>query len=111
MLLDEAVLRQSCGDDQDFARELFGEYETRVQELLVHIRACLDAGRHDDIRRAAHELKGSSLTLGAVEMARVSRMMEDGCKSGEVSELPEWVRDLDHQAHLLFEHLREKSYL
>lgn len=31
MLLDVTVLLQSCGGDEDFARELFGEYISASQ--------------------------------------------------------------------------------
>jgi HPt (histidine-containing phosphotransfer) domain-containing protein len=111
MLLDVGVLLQSCGGDEDFARELFGEYQLRVQELVVVMRDALQSNQNEEIRKAAHELKGSSLTLGAVEMAQISRALEDGIKSGETGRVGEWVATLESQASLLFEHLKTLSYL
>lgn len=111
MLLDVTVLLQSCGGDEEFARELFGEYQQRVTELIVVMQESLRNDRHEDIRKAAHELKGSSLTLGAVEMANLSRTMEDACRAQEYQDLPDWIDSLDRQAALLFEHLKTLGYL
>lgn len=111
MLLDVTVLLQSCGGDEDFARELFGEYQQRVTELLASMREAFAANNVEDIRKAAHELKGSSLTLGASEMAQISRTIEDGCKAGQTASLAEWLKNLDQQSVLLFEHLKSIGYL
>ena len=111
MLLDVTVLLQSCGGDEEFARELFGEYQQRVSELLVVMQESLRSDQHEAIRKAAHELKGSSLTLGAVEMANLSRTMEDACRAGKFENLPEWVGTLEKQATLLFAHLKGVGYL
>ena len=111
MLLDVTVLLQSCGGDEDFARELFGEDHQRVTELLVSRREAFAAQNVEDIRKAAHELKGSSLTLGATEMAQVSRTIEDGCKAGQTDSLSEWLQNLEQQSVALFEHLKSIGYL
>ncbi|MBT9581730.1 Hpt domain-containing protein [bacterium] len=111
VLLDVSVLLQSCGGDEDFARELFGEYQQRVNELVVVMHKALQAQQPEEIRKAAHELKGSSLTLGATEMAHISRTLEDGIKAGQTTQLNEWVTTLETQAGLLFAHLKTLSYL
>lgn len=111
MLLDESILLQSCGGDEEFARELFGEYHQRVSELRVSMREAYASQQIEEIRKAAHELKGSSLTLGAAEMAQISRTIEDGCKSGQVDSLGDWLKNLEEQSQLLFDHLRIKGYL
>lgn len=111
MLLDESILLQSCGGDEDFARELFGEYHQRVSELMVSMREAFLGKQVEEIRKAAHELKGSSLTLGAAEMAQISRTIEDGCKNGQTDSLGEWLKQLEEQSHLLFDHLKIKGYL
>ena len=111
MLLDESVLLQSCGGDEEFARELFGEYHQRVTELVVSMREAYATQQVEEIRKAAHELKGSSLTLGASEMAQISRTIEDGCKAGQTTSLGDWLKHLEEQSELLFEHLRIKGYL
>lgn len=111
VLLDVNVLLQSCGGDEEFARELFGEYQQRVAELVGVMRNALTSNNNEEIRKAAHELKGSSLTLGAVSMAHISRTLEDGVKSGQCEQLAEWVESLESQAGDLFAHLKTLSYL
>ena len=111
VLLDVNVLLQSCGGDEEFARELFGEYQQRVAELVVVMREAMASNNTEEVRKAAHELKGSSLTLGAITMAQISRTLEDGIKSGECQQLPEWVASLESQATDLFAHLKTLNYL
>lgn len=111
MLLDRNVLQQSCGGDEEFARELFGEYHQRVGELLVLMRNALEGGRVDEVRKAAHELKGSSLTLGAVGMAQLSRELEDTCKAGNIAPAPEYIQQMSTQWEQLHLHLQELGYL
>jgi len=111
MLLDEKILLQSCGGDEEFARELFGEYHQRVQELFAIMRQALEANRCEEIRKSAHELKGSSLTLGAVSMAGLSRTLEDQLKAGEAVNLAEMLVQLETQSDLLFQHLKSMGYL
>ena len=111
MLLDTSVLQQSCGGDDEFARELFGEYHTRVLELLPLMQEKLSQGKLDELRKVAHEMKGSSLTLGASEIARLSRSIEEACSSGKADPLAGYIAELNQQAEALFEHLRGLSYL
>lgn len=111
MLLDKSVLQQSCGGDEEFARELFGEYRQRVAELLEAMESALRAGKADDIRKGAHELKGSSMTLGAVSLAQISKDLEEQCKSGNLDGAAGHVAGLREQAEQLFVHLQELGYL
>lgn len=111
MLLDRTVLQQSCGGDEDFARELFGEYYQRVNELLLVMNEALAAQKADDLRKAAHELKGSSMTLGAVSLAQISKEIEQQCKAHDLTSAPERVAALKEQSEQLFVHLKDLGYL
>lgn len=110
-MLDLAVLRQSCGDDDDFARELFVEYQQRVLELLPQLENHQTQQDYEEIRKAAHEMKGSSLTLGATEMARLAKEIEDDCRAGKFDALGRQIESLQALAAALFEHLKALNYL
>lgn len=111
MVLDQAVLQQSCGGDDEFARELFLEYHQRVLELVAEMTRSALTGDSEVIRKAAHELKGSSLTLGALQIAELSKSLEDRCRSGETDSLAQSIQELDTRAQELFVHLKSLNYL
>lgn len=111
MVLDQAVLQQSCGGDEEFARELFVEYHQRVLELVAEMTRSASSGEIEVIRKAAHELKGSSLTLGALQIAELSRDLEDRCRNGNPLHLAESIQELDARAQELFAHLQSLNYL
>lgn len=110
-VLDVSVLQQSTGGDDDFARELFGEYQQRVQELLDVMDRAAASADGETLRKAAHELKGSSLTLGALQVAGTARLLEDLCKRGEVSGVVGHVANVHGETRKLFAHLGELGYL
>ncbi len=111
MVLDQAVLQQSCGGDDEFARELFVEYHQRVLELVAEMTRSASAGQSDVIRKAAHELKGSSLTLGALQIAKLSKDLEDRCREGDSHNLVQSIQEIDNSAQELFAHLKTLNYL
>ncbi|MBF0172261.1 MAG: response regulator [Magnetococcales bacterium] len=53
-------------------------YFTRTTELLAELESALESEDHEGVRVAAHTLKSSSLTLGAVRLAELGRLMEAG---------------------------------
>jgi len=70
--LDNAVLdalRESIGDDREFLAELIDTFVEDAPGQLESLRGSAASGDADGARRAAHTLKGSSLTFGAKELA------------------------------------------
>jgi len=75
----------TCGDFE-FEQELLREYLQNAQEKLGDIATALQAGDAPRVRAAAHALKGSSLTVGAMALGNLSKEMEDLAQRGEIDQ-------------------------
>lgn len=85
-LLDHATLnelREALGDELDSIVSLY------VQELPAHTQTLLDLWAQRDLptlRRSAHSLKGSSVSMGAQRLGALAAQIEKLAATGEVSD-------------------------
>jgi len=89
-LVDDARMRMFRDDYSDIAGQLVDLFLTSTPPLLDDLRAAADADDHDELRRAAHKLKGSCQNIGATFMATLCRTIETGD-----ADLRETVAQLD----------------
>jgi CheY-like chemotaxis protein len=81
-----AELRQFQGEGElDIVQELAVAFQSETPPLLETLRQAVAEGQPEQLRRAAHNLKGSSHNLGALTMAALSAELETLGKSGTVA--------------------------
>lgn len=70
------------GGDYALAVSLLDEYITQTKKYLANIKSCLTENEidYEQIRVAAHTLKGSSSTLSVITLAKYGEEMEDAAK-------------------------------
>jgi PAS domain S-box-containing protein len=99
--LDLAVLselRQLQGEGEpDFVQELAEAFQSESPPLLEAMHQAVLERQPEKLRRAAHNLKGSSHNLGARMMATLSAELETLGKSGTVEGAAELVTHLEHE--------------
>lgn len=81
-VLDELVAM--LGNDIDFASGLIHDFLEDGEDLLGNIRSALEGGNAAELERAAHTLKSSSATFGAIEAAQVCKELEEQGKHGQL---------------------------
>jgi two-component system, sensor histidine kinase and response regulator len=88
-LIDDARMRTFRDDYPDIVDQLLDLFLTSTPPLIDELRAAADAGARDELKRAAHKLKGSCQNIGATFMATLCRTIEsgEGDVSGTVAEL------------------------
>jgi two-component system, sensor histidine kinase and response regulator len=88
-LIDEARMRTFRDDYPDIVDQLVDLFLTSTPPLLDELRGAADSGDRDELRRAAHKLKGSCQNIGATFMATLCRSIEtgEGDLHGNVAEL------------------------
>ena len=80
-----AELRQLQGEGEpDIVQELAEAFQFETPPLLEALRQAVAEGQSEALKRAAHNLKGSSYNLGARSMADLSAELEILGKSGTV---------------------------
>src|SRR6266566_5656955 len=99
--LDRAVLselRQLQGEGEpDIVQELAEAFEFETPPLLEALCQAVAEGQPEQLKRAAHNLKGSSHNLGARTMAALSAELETLGKHGTVEGAAELVTRLEQE--------------
>jgi PAS domain S-box-containing protein len=99
--LDPAVLaelRQFQGEGEpDIVLELLEAFQFETPPLLEALRQAVAEGQPEQLKRAAHNLKGSSYNLGARTMAALSAKLETIGKGGTVEKAAELVTRLERE--------------
>jgi PAS domain S-box-containing protein len=100
--LDAATLKYlrelEDADNPDFLGKLIGTYLRDLPVRLEEIRAALAAGDATALRVAAHTLKGSSANMGAKRLQKVSLLMENVGKSGNLAGAADLLADIEREA-------------
>ena len=78
-------LRELNPDDPAFLRELIDLFIADVADRLVEIDRAVATADAQLLLRAAHTIKGSCSNFGAVELMRISQIMESQGKASDVS--------------------------
>jgi len=75
-------------DDTSFLEDLFSTFLASIPGVVASVRAALDGGDLDTVRREAHGLKGASGNVTALVLAERCQELENAARDGD----PEAVR-------------------
>jgi HPt (histidine-containing phosphotransfer) domain-containing protein len=84
--VDEGVLcalLDDMGGDAEVVKELVQSYLEEAPRLLAEARQALADGDTATVQRAAHTLKSTSATFGALALAESSRVLEQAARAGK----------------------------
>jgi HPt (histidine-containing phosphotransfer) domain-containing protein len=84
-VIDRAVfagLLESMGADLEFLGELLQTYFDDSPKLLATLHTALAAGDAEAFRRAAHSLKSTSASFGAMTLSQLAKGLEEMGKAG-----------------------------
>jgi HPt (histidine-containing phosphotransfer) domain-containing protein len=85
-VIDEAAFANLVAmTGEDFIGELVAAYVEEAPPLLAEMERALAAGQAEDFARAAHSLKSSSASLGALGFSEQARQMEGLGRSGDLA--------------------------
>ena len=79
-----ANLLEMTGGDVAFVDELVDTYLEEGASLVDRLRTAAAVGSTDDLLRAAHSLKSSSLNVGALALGERCRGLEADARTGAV---------------------------
>jgi HPt (histidine-containing phosphotransfer) domain-containing protein len=92
-------LRASMGGA--FVAELIDTFGEDARELIATLRRALSAADLDAFRRAAHSLKSTSESLGAIGLAALARDLEASARAGRLEGADDRVRQIVDQYDLV----------
>ncbi len=105
--LDRSRLCELTDGDAEFQRELIDLYKSSTTTILAGLRASLSAGDADGMAREAHSLKGASLSVGALSMAKCAAEIESSGRAGDASRAREQLAELTIEEKALWLELEQ----
>lgn len=81
--IELAVLRATFG--KEASNELLGDFLVDLNKLLLKLQLCFEQKDIIELRQAVHEIKSSSASFYAIEMAELSRVLEQAAKEENFS--------------------------
>jgi CheY-like chemotaxis protein/HPt (histidine-containing phosphotransfer) domain-containing protein len=75
-VIDGATLDELTGGDRGVAHVILADYVDSLTTDVVALGRALTEGREEDVRRAAHCIKGAARTVGALEVAELAARLE-----------------------------------
>jgi len=81
---------------KDIIPSLLDSFCTDAQELIDAAHEALKKGEHIELRRAAHTLKSTSATVGAMILSQASRDLEVVAKDGDLHRAAYLITALEH---------------
>jgi PAS domain S-box-containing protein len=85
-LIDCERLNDVTGDDAEFRTELLEAYVASATELVDTLKVAMSLDDDAASRRAAHQLKGASLNVGAMAIAALAARIEESGLHGNSAE-------------------------
>jgi HPt (histidine-containing phosphotransfer) domain-containing protein len=79
---DDTVLIGMVGGDVQLVAEIIGEFETALRDGVDQMTAAFVSGRTHDLALAAHRLKSSARTVGAMRLGELCDRLEAAAKGG-----------------------------
>jgi HPt (histidine-containing phosphotransfer) domain-containing protein len=71
------------GDKADsMLPELIANFCLDAPKLILDARQALEEGQTEEVRRAAHTLKSTSATFGAIELSELAMQLESRARDG-----------------------------
>ena len=85
---------ERIGNSESLATRLIGLYRNNMPEELSRIDACMAKDDWTELGKLAHKIKGSSGSLGAIQVAQVAEQIEDAAREDRVSKIKNLVPKL-----------------
>jgi HPt (histidine-containing phosphotransfer) domain-containing protein len=110
-LLHEAAIAEFESLEGDLLADLLAMYFDQAAGLMTELTSAVGRGHAPAVRRAAHNLKGSSRTLGATRVGDVASDLEAAALDGDLSVAGELLDSLRSGLHETENALRSRAAL
>jgi len=105
--VDLSVLRRLVGDDDRVVDDVLRDYLASASSLWPAFCAARDSADMPKIAAAAHKLKSSSRSIGALALGDLCAELENACRAGMREDLGSCLRAFDTEWATVQAHLHE----
>ena len=110
-ILDRAAIERlvaTCGDGgTEVVASLLGTFFDDAPRVLAGLHRAIEQSHTEDVRRAAHTLKGHGMTFGALFLAHVARDIETLARDGDLDGAAIRLGELEAEFGMACEALQE----
>lgn len=96
------------GGQAGLVQRVLATYTLSLQRLLEQLAAARAAGDRDGMRHAAHTLKSSSASVGALELSALCAQAEAGLRDGQTAALASVLDRLGAEGERILAGLRAR---
>lgn len=107
--VDMASLLNTCMGDLEFLAEVTRDFERQARVHLQEIEQALAASSADDVRLAAHSIKGAAGYLGAASVRAVAHRLEELARGGAIAGAAQLLGELRVELDRAVGFLRDKA--
>ncbi|RMH69745.1 MAG: Hpt domain-containing protein [Gemmatimonadetes bacterium] len=114
VLLDMDVINDliELGDgDTEFITDLIQTFLTDAEETIPQLKAAIEAGDAEKIRRIAHSLKGASANIGGIGIAEVGEQIEQKGRDGDLAGVATLFEEFMHRYEQTQAELRQLNLI
>ena len=87
-------LQEFSGGDLDFERELLQAFVIDIETRIHNLQAAIANQDATAVLHEAHQIKGASSNISAVEMQQLSARLEEDAKENALESAPEAIEEL-----------------
>jgi CheY-like chemotaxis protein/HPt (histidine-containing phosphotransfer) domain-containing protein len=103
--VDVSVLMGLVGDDPDVIHELLQDFRVSAAKTAAELRAACVAGQATAAEAAAHKLKSSAYSVGALALGELCAAIEQAGKAGRVEALTALLLRFEAELAIVDEYL------
>src|SRR5690606_28213361 len=85
--VDVNVLKSLVGNDQGIIREFLQDFLRDAEKIAEQLQNSVADGKTDEAKFAAHKLKSSARSIGALALGEWCAQMESAAKQGDLEKL------------------------
>ncbi|MGH7839711.1 MAG: Hpt domain-containing protein, partial [Candidatus Binataceae bacterium] len=86
-MLDAEVIAELRGEGDELLEDLIALFVSETPTRMTTLAASVHAGNCKEAERAAHTLKSSAATLGAIAMSAAAAAAEDAARANQLAEV------------------------
>lgn len=94
---DRHSFMERIGNSESLATRLIGLYRNNMPEEIARIDDCMAKDDWTELGKLAHKVKGSSGSLGAIQVARVAELIEDAVREDKIAKIKALVSELKNR--------------
>jgi HPt (histidine-containing phosphotransfer) domain-containing protein len=100
-VFERATLLERVMDDEEFARELAGDFLEDMPRQITKLKVATAAADAAECGRTAHRIKGACAAVGAEALRALAARLEEDGSAGEIGALAARLTEVDAQFELL----------